>query len=895
MKLVMIRKMLFVLTLASASTYLGPVAFATNSIWLETGAGTFSWADPTKWDTNPNVPNAAADIANFTTAGVPAAQTVNLNGAVTLGSLNLTNTAISYTIANGTGGSFNFNNSGIQAKITSNSGSLSQTVDANITIGDTGLTVEQFGANTLTLNGPIDTSFFPLTVNSGIASGTAGNVVINGVISGSGPFAKHSNLAVPGNVTLTAANTYSGDTYFGAAGTGYSVITAPAVPLGTITLSGGNDRLPAGSVLNLFPQNFVEGSSYNGALDIGSTSQTLSTIKLPGASLTKFDAQATGSVFSINGVGGTLTLNGDDLIVGITHKSGGTLVNGNGGHRHNLNMNLLSNFVFNNPSKSIVIHNSGRNAPSATYLMGILSIGNTSVVNAASVLVGDLGANGSFGGGRSDLSLGLTSTALNVGSDAMNGVISIGYSGRSTGNLTLPAGASVTIRGFGGGNTPLPEFLVGLAQASSVDAYTSTVNFASGTTNAIITKLDLSTANNSGARAGVNNGVFNLGATSGPEGLTVGTLNLGIIKQTADPLNPMSPIAPLVQNLSAAGTFTLNHADGVLNATTINFCTNTILDTAFARTVTGTLNLTNGTIRATTIQLGSQIGVDNVTGLPAAGTATPVKNFNWTTGTLENTAGANLSISSIPITLLTTASHTFNATGSNSITQAANAPISGLTFGITKTGTGSLVYNAANTYTGTTTVNDGTLTASGAAATLGAGNVTVNAGSAAISAGVTNALADTAILTLLGGGTAGIADTGFIDLGAGINETINMLVLGATTQVMGTYGSSLSSATFKLNEYFSGTGILTVTSGLPGDYNGDGKVNAADYVVWRKNPGGFPPNAYDTWRANFGNPPGSGASLDAGAVPEPGTMLLLLSMMACFVSSRRCFSRIQRS
>ena len=113
-----------------------------------------------------------------------------------------------------------FDNNGSQAKITSNAGSLSQTVGADITIGTTGLTVEQFGANTLTLNGPIDTNFLPLTVNSGVASGTAGSVVINGVISGSGAFAKHSNLAVPGNVTLTAANTYSGDTYFGADGTG---------------------------------------------------------------------------------------------------------------------------------------------------------------------------------------------------------------------------------------------------------------------------------------------------------------------------------------------------------------------------------------------------------------------------------------------------------------------------------------------------------------------------------------------------------------------------------------------------------------------------------------------------------------------------------------------------
>ncbi|HEX4415706.1 MAG TPA: family 16 glycosylhydrolase, partial [Lacipirellulaceae bacterium] len=76
-------------------------------------------------------------------------------------------------------------------------------------------------------------------------------------------------------------------------------------------------------------------------------------------------------------------------------------------------------------------------------------------------------------------------------------------------------------------------------------------------------------------------------------------------------------------------------------------------------------------------------------------------------------------------------------------------------------------------------------------------------------------------------------------------------------------------------------------SGVAGDYNGDGVVDAADYVAWRKNVGqtgvGLPadgsgngavgPSDYDTWRANFGNSPDSGAGAAASAlmaVPEPG-------------------------
>jgi hypothetical protein len=56
----------------------------------------------------------------------------------------------------------------------------------------------------------------------------------------------------------------------------------------------------------------------------------------------------------------------------------------------------------------------------------------------------------------------------------------------------------------------------------------------------------------------------------------------------------------------------------------------------------------------------------------------------------------------------------------------------------------------------------------------------------------------------------------------------------------------------------------------PGDFNGDGSVNAADYVVWRKNDGSQA--GYDEWRANFGSTSGSG---NLGSVPEPSSFMLL--------------------
>jgi hypothetical protein len=70
---------------------------------------------------------------------------------------------------------------------------------------------------------------------------------------------------------------------------------------------------------------------------------------------------------------------------------------------------------------------------------------------------------------------------------------------------------------------------------------------------------------------------------------------------------------------------------------------------------------------------------------------------------------------------------------------------------------------------------------------------------------------------------------------------------------------------------------------VPGDWNGDGKVDAADYVKWRKDPAGNGgnPAGYDTWRENFGKGiSGSGSgTLANGSVPEPTPLVLLLFAM----------------
>ena len=66
---------------------------------------------------------------------------------------------------------------------------------------------------------------------------------------------------------------------------------------------------------------------------------------------------------------------------------------------------------------------------------------------------------------------------------------------------------------------------------------------------------------------------------------------------------------------------------------------------------------------------------------------------------------------------------------------------------------------------------------------------------------------------------------------------------------------------------------LTVVTLLPGDFNFDGDVDAADYVVWRKTDG--TQAEYDTWRTHFGEMSVRRAGANA-TVPEPATLVMLI-------------------
>ncbi|HEY3394165.1 MAG TPA: pentapeptide repeat-containing protein [Lacipirellulaceae bacterium] len=156
------------------------------------------------------------------------------------------------------------------------------------------------------------------------------------------------------------------------------------------------------------------------------------------------------------------------------------------------------------------------------------------------------------------------------------------------------------------------------------------------------------------------------------------------------------------------------------------------------------------------------------------------------------------------------------------------------------------------------------------------------------------------------GGTLQLAFAPDVNLASQVGRTIDLF---DWTGVTPTGAFTLESPyTWNLSKLYT-TGEVTLTALpaiLPGDFNGDNTVDAADYVVWRKLLNQMGPNLpadangdnqvdtadYTVWRAGFGRTTGSGSGAmlalsSADAVPEATSLWSFAIAFLCFADGLR--------
>jgi autotransporter-associated beta strand protein len=292
--------------------------------------------------------------------------------------------------------------------------------------------------------------------------------------------------------------------------------------------------------------------------------------------------------------------------------------------------------------------------------------------------------------------------------------------------------------------------------------------------------------------------------------------------------------------------------------------------------------------------------------------------------------------------------------GTANIDGIVSGVVSGTGGVLRKFGGGTLALTGDNSYSGGTLVDEGRLLVNNTAGSgTGSGTVTVNAGTlggtgtiggpvvvnsgAHIAPGASIESLDVSSLTLNSGS---ILD---FELGApGTSDLLNVTLSDGLTINGGTLNlfdaGGLASGTYTLIGYAGsllGSGVGTFLSQIPNgpagfnyaldntgstidlivssiitntaDFNGDGIIDAADYVLWRKYDGTTGTGTqqtgdangdtnvdsldYDIWVATFGDTvPGSGAG-GGGAVPEPGATVLLALAAPIFAWRRRGLRR----
>ncbi|WP_146398509.1 hypothetical protein [Pseudobythopirellula maris] len=190
-------------------------------------------------------------------------------------------------------------------------------------------------------------------------------------------------------------------------------------------------------------------------------------------------------------------------------------------------------------------------------------------------------------------------------------------------------------------------------------------------------------------------------------------------------------------------------------------------------------------------------------------------------------------------------------------------------------------------------VNEGGILAPGYGAEAGIGrtvvnsNLTLASGALEIEVAAAN-LADLLVVNddvQLGGELDVVALDGFLP-----SDGDRWEILLHTGALSGAFATIAPGYYLEYARYDQMVGVLSLVAGaLPGDFNGDGAVDAADFTVWRDGlDTDYVASDYDLWVENFGRKAGSPLVVAPSAsVPEPAAALLAATAAFLAFAQRR--------
>lgn len=767
-----LRLLVTLAVVASAVGFMGGTRAlnAATIYWDGTGTG---WNTISSWSTavgattpDPVAVPGASDIATFSINTVNTAQTVNLNanqsalGLVFLG----TNASPTTLLGGGTDRTLSLGTSGI----TVNAGA------GRVTIGSTtagqGVLLSLQGSQSFINNSssPLAALSILNAVSLGVAgaqtltldgTSTAANTISGVISNGSGTLSVIKNGV--GTWALAGANTFTGGVTLNAGTLNINHATALGATAGTFVINGGSIDNTSGAAITVSNNNpvtinanftFIGGRGITHDLNLGTGAISLGT--------------AAGTSRTITSNEGTLTLAG---IIG-NGTTANSLIKSGAGALTLSAVNAFTGGVTLNAGTLNINNAQALGTVAGTFVINGGILDNTTgtaitTLNYPITINGDFSFNGGAGTTH-DLNLGTGATTLGTAAGTMRtintdgGILTLGgnIANGTTANSLVKTGPGILVLG-------------------GTNSYTGTTTVNGGTL-----RLNYATNNTSkladGAALVLGGGTVDLSGGSHTESVASTTLTAG----TTSTVSRSSGMAVLEMNAITPGAAAFLKFTGASIATTDTLNTNGILGGWATVTVggatdwaTNSTNLANGPITAFTgytdvnrlggvipntatanirIINGGAAGNITLAASPltqinsldmnaSAGPATidPTNNTDVFMiggdtggGVLQTSTAGALTIGTAAGDGVLTTGGTANATPAplsfindstaNALTVNSVIANNGTDMvSVAKSGTGALVLSGTNTYTGATTVSQGTLRAGGAAGGQAFGNL----------------------------------------------------------------------------------------------------------------------------------------------------------------------------